>query len=83
MLVTAAFFGGWVANDWKRERELRQLRPLPSGPITNLFPFIGTEFIELQRKPEYAVEELSLPYPDEGPLLSLPPKEYWERITKE
>jgi hypothetical protein len=21
MLVTAAFFGGWVANDWKRERE--------------------------------------------------------------
>jgi hypothetical protein len=24
MLVTAAFFGGWVANEWKRERELRQ-----------------------------------------------------------
>jgi hypothetical protein len=29
ILVAAAFFGGWVANDWKRERELRRLQQLP------------------------------------------------------
>ena len=29
MLSVACFFGGWTANEWKRQRELEQAQEMP------------------------------------------------------
>ena len=47
VLVIAAFFGGWTANEWKRQRELQQARQETEDRLKEELAAMRVEFEQL------------------------------------
>ena len=82
-LVVAAYFGGWISNEWKHRAEIEraanesaELERAANEPRIAAMRRRG--FVQAFRKNAKQLE----PFVDEGPLLSLPTPEYWEELKK-